>query len=113
MRRVLALARDRGEDFELEYTRIPPTVGSVREWRSFAGPRIVLRHRTALDAACVVRGAAADAGGEAAEEAEEEACAADEVALLPPPPAWLQHVLLPYPIPLVPSDTVDDIYCST
>eukprot|EP00929_Paragymnodinium_shiwhaense_P028596 TRINITY_DN16554_c0_g1_i2.p1 TRINITY_DN16554_c0_g1~~TRINITY_DN16554_c0_g1_i2.p1 ORF type:complete len:375 (+),score=72.93 TRINITY_DN16554_c0_g1_i2:901-2025(+) len=103
MRRVLGLARAKGESFELTYTKIPQSVDSIREWRTFQGSQVLLTETSAGEAKCIER----------AQSGEEKPCAEDEIALLPPPPRWLQKILLPYPIPLIPTDTVDDLYCST
>eukprot|EP00327_Prymnesium_parvum_P001967 CAMPEP_0182827136 /NCGR_PEP_ID=MMETSP0006_2-20121128/16758_1 /TAXON_ID=97485 /ORGANISM="Prymnesium parvum, Strain Texoma1" /LENGTH=577 /DNA_ID=CAMNT_0024954371 /DNA_START=11 /DNA_END=1744 /DNA_ORIENTATION=- len=102
MRRVLALARERQEEFELTYTKIPTSLQTIREWRRFEGTQVTYRETAGGSFKCIVR-----------EQGSEKPCASDEIALLPPPPAWLQHILLPYPIPLVATDDVDNLYCST
>eukprot|EP01126_Amoeba_proteus_P009414 TRINITY_DN13561_c0_g1_i2.p1 TRINITY_DN13561_c0_g1~~TRINITY_DN13561_c0_g1_i2.p1 ORF type:complete len:600 (-),score=68.91 TRINITY_DN13561_c0_g1_i2:21-1820(-) len=96
LRRVLAIARSRGESFRLVYTKVPYDA-SIPEFLSFRGVQVVLeedgieKRRT-----CVVGN---------------KVCEADEIALLPPPPGWLSKILLPYPIPLLYNTT--EVYCST
>jgi hypothetical protein len=129
MRRVIALARERRESFELRYTRLPADAaygggGGPAAWRAYEGPVVKLTVIDGSTTKCEVvdqpSAAAAAAAAEdddwgdaAAAKPAPSACAPDEIALLPPPPQWLTKILLPYPSPLVPSDTLDDCYCTT
>mmetsp|Transcript_18883 Transcript_18883/g.60595 ORF Transcript_18883/g.60595 Transcript_18883/m.60595 type:complete len:363 (+) Transcript_18883:123-1211(+) len=99
LRRSLALARRRGEPFSLEYTPLPPGLGTPTQWRAHAGEKVSLDEAADGLVSCVVGRA-------------REACGAAELALLPPPPWLLTRVLLPYPIPLL-DGAGDGIHCTT
>ena len=107
MRRVLALARARGEHFELVYTKLPASMqANVKSWKSYVGPTTVIKESAnAATRDCAVL--EFDASGNATSVSP---CENDEPGLLGPPPTWLQKILLPYPIALTGHDDVD---CST
>lgn len=96
-RRVLALARVRGERFKVVYTHLP-WHGSPGQYRDYRGPQVVLEE----DAASGIRHCTSDGSP----------CKSDEIALLPAPPAWLRWLLHPYPMPLLTGDTTE-VHCST
>ncbi|CAE8710098.1 unnamed protein product [Polarella glacialis] len=97
LRRVLKLARDRGESFKVVYTRLPAS-GSPGTFRDYTGVKITLEENPAAGTrTCTIGGAP---------------CASDEVALQPPPPRWLTWMLHPYPMPLLDGDSTE-VHCST
>lgn len=97
LRRVLALARAHGEDFEVVYTRLPWT-GTPADYRDFRGTSVVLQEFPREGKRiCTVN---------------DEPCNKDEIALLPSPPKWLTWIFHPYPMPLLPGDTTE-VHCST
>jgi len=97
MRRVLALARARGESFTLKYTKMPWS-GSPKSYMAHEGEQVILIENSATgERTCQVGG---------------KRCTASEIALLPPPPKWLQSLLHPYPMPLLPGDETE-VHCST
>lgn len=97
MRRVLALARARGESFILKYTKMPWS-GTPKSYMAYEGEQVILIENSATgERTCKVGG---------------KTCTASEIALLPPPPTWLQSLLHPYPIPLLPGDDTE-VHCST
>jgi len=97
MRRVLKLARAKGEVFYLKYTNVP-WLGHPKDYASYTGKQVVLEENPATGSrTCTVEGLS---------------CADSEIALLPPPPRWLTSLLHPYPMPLLPGDE-KDVHCST
>eukprot|EP00746_Dinoflagellata_sp_MGD_P071531 gnl/MRDRNA2_/MRDRNA2_29121_c0_seq1.p1 gnl/MRDRNA2_/MRDRNA2_29121_c0~~gnl/MRDRNA2_/MRDRNA2_29121_c0_seq1.p1 ORF type:complete len:605 (-),score=85.70 gnl/MRDRNA2_/MRDRNA2_29121_c0_seq1:22-1836(-) len=97
MRRVLALARARGESFILKYTKMPWS-GTPKSYMAYEGEQVILIENSATgERTCKVGG---------------KTCTASEIALLPPPPTWLQSLLHPYPMPLLPGDDTE-VHCST
>lgn len=97
LRRLLAVARRRGEAFALNYTRLPWKARSPSAWlRAPGGGKESIfvqepggRCRTVLG----------------------EPCETGELALLPAPPFWLSKILLPYPLALLPGDG-EDVHCA-
>jgi len=103
MRRLLQVARQRKETFQMTYTKIPKSMTTVSEWRTLqGGAKVELVEEPGKTARCTV-----SFGGKTT------ACEPSEAALLPPPPSWLQWILLPYPVPLVEGETHNEIHCST
>lgn len=97
LRRVLALARAKGESFTLRYTKVP-WYGTPQSYAAYKGEQVVLEEDAATGKrSCTVGGAP---------------CGDSEVALLPAPQWWLTKILHPYPLPILPGD-VRDIHCST
>lgn len=97
MRRVLALARQKGESFNLKYTKVP-WWGTPKSYMSHKGEQVILEENPAAGMrSCKVGGSS---------------CAESEIALLPPPPRWLRSLLHPYPMPLLPGDD-KEVHCST
>lgn len=102
LRRELVLARDRSEQFELTYTRIPPHLGMPSRWKAYAGRKVTINRGNAT-ASCVV----VDPDGTTAE------CDESELAeLLKPPSWWLTKLLHPYPTPLL-EGAGDGVHCTT
>jgi hypothetical protein len=101
LRRVLKLARTRGEPFTLKYTRLP-YYGTPAGYRDFVGPQVSYTENpvTGYNTCEVTEGVVT------------KKCAHDEIALLPAPPSWLMWLLHPYPMPLLPQDTTE-VHCST
>ncbi|CAE8627116.1 unnamed protein product [Polarella glacialis] len=88
LRRLLALARARGEPFMLRYTRLPREARTPGQWMRHKGPQVLVQEDPREGTArCIIDG--------------DGPCAADELAVLPPPPRWFTASLLPYPIPLL------------
>ena len=107
LRRVLSLARARGEAFRLAYTRLPPALTTPTEWRLYQGPRVSLSEPGGgAPPTCAV----GPAGGSTPFTGA--ACAADELAVLPPPPWLLTKWLHPYPSPLIDGEG-DGVHCTT
>jgi hypothetical protein len=102
LRRELVLARDRSEQFELTYTRIPPELGMPSRWKSYAGRQVTISQGNAT-VSCVGR----DLDGKTSE------CEESELAELFKPPAWwLTKLLHPYPTPLL-EGAGDGVHCTT
>jgi len=104
LRRLLGLARARKETFQLTYTLIPSTMRKVSEWRAMKGAKVELVEQEGRTVKCTL----GDEGGQ-----KRTACGATEIAMLPPPPRWLQWMLVPYPVPLIPGEVHDEVHCST
>ena len=107
LRRALALARERKEPFELEYTRLPPKLHLPSEWMAHLGETVVVQDAadgTPPSCTLVQRYSLWPLG--------RSACASDEIALLRPPRPWLSKLLLPYPTPLF-EGSGDGIHCTT
>ena len=124
LRRVLALARDREGSFDVVYTPLPAHLRSIEEWRDFVGPQTKYAFRASSPGECRIVDPTATAPDAADEEAPASnltradaataaQCLPGEVALLDPPPVWLTKLLLPYPIPIFASDSINEPYCST
>eukprot|EP00747_Dinoflagellata_sp_TGD_P077232 gnl/TRDRNA2_/TRDRNA2_159498_c1_seq1.p1 gnl/TRDRNA2_/TRDRNA2_159498_c1~~gnl/TRDRNA2_/TRDRNA2_159498_c1_seq1.p1 ORF type:complete len:489 (-),score=58.25 gnl/TRDRNA2_/TRDRNA2_159498_c1_seq1:526-1908(-) len=97
LRRLLRLARDRGEPFMLRYTALPREKRTPGQWVQHKGPQVLVQedpHKGLKS--CTVDGVAP--------------CASEEVAMLPPPPRWLASLLLQYPAPLV-SGNHTELHC--
>eukprot|EP00929_Paragymnodinium_shiwhaense_P103119 TRINITY_DN66404_c0_g1_i2.p1 TRINITY_DN66404_c0_g1~~TRINITY_DN66404_c0_g1_i2.p1 ORF type:complete len:565 (-),score=53.81 TRINITY_DN66404_c0_g1_i2:714-2408(-) len=93
LRRLLKLARERGDPFSLAYTALPRQTRKPAEWLRHRGPQVVLREgHGAMNTSCAV--SVEGSSGE-------HPCASGELALQPPPPAWLSAMLLQYPVPLL------------
>lgn len=97
MRRVLALARAKGEIFTLKYTKVPWS-GTPKSYMAYKGEQVVLKENSATGTRTCTVG--------------KKKCASSEIALLPPPPRWLLPLLHPYPMPLLPGDDTE-VHCST
>mmetsp|Transcript_3191 Transcript_3191/g.6116 ORF Transcript_3191/g.6116 Transcript_3191/m.6116 type:complete len:652 (+) Transcript_3191:35-1990(+) len=108
MRRVLALAREKGEAFDLIYTKLP-NYGIPSTYIAYQGVQVHLIEDPAngVQECYYYSSQVAEVDG-----AAPESCADDEIALLPPPPRWLLWILHPYPIPLLQGDG-REVHCST
>ena len=128
LRRVLAISRRAQEDFTIEYTRLPNSLacckGSISAWRKFDGPKTIYSEYGAGSvSSCVISDpnrlpSKSSDGNNNTSTVSEEAmkdleCPEDTEVRLPPPPAWLQKLLLPYPIPVFPDSKQNEPYCST
>ncbi|KAJ1452259.1 hypothetical protein M885DRAFT_568901 [Pelagophyceae sp. CCMP2097] len=98
MRRVLGLAKMRGEPFSVTFSHL--STGLPTAWR-LERPTADRVLTYSFDG---VSGTCADAAG--------EPCGPDALPSLPPLPAWLAHLLHPYPVPLV-EGAGDEVHCST
>merc|ERR1719401_2500502 len=52
LRRELAVARRRSENFELTYTRLPPELGTPKAWKAYVGGEVTINHNNET-ASCV------------------------------------------------------------
>mmetsp|Transcript_121792 Transcript_121792/g.355891 ORF Transcript_121792/g.355891 Transcript_121792/m.355891 type:complete len:581 (-) Transcript_121792:7-1749(-) len=101
LRRLLALARRRGEPFWLRFTPLPESVRSLGLWRTHAATEVLLDEdpRSGLMTCSLVNGSSSTP------------CNDGVLARLGPPPWWLSKVLLPYPVPLL-DGADDEVHCS-
>lgn len=95
LRRVLSLARKKGESFTLKYTPVP-WFGTPKSYAEYQGEQVVLEESNGKRT-CTKAG---------------KPCEDSEVALQPAPQYWLTKVLHPYPLPILPGDT-REVHCST
>jgi len=104
LRRAVEKARNRGEAFKLEYTKLPAELHMPSEWRAYKGSLVVLEEPGGGKASSCVE---VQPDGKATSECQES-----EVVRLPPPGWWVSKWLIPYPFPLV-EGAGDEVHCST
>lgn len=116
LRRMLALAREAGEGFTLEFTRMPASAarGPPAVWRDFTGGATITWSEEPGQpperASCTVAGGEDGLTWSGPCRVNERAFAA-----APPPPRWLRKVLMAYPVPLFPETAADpgaELHCS-
>lgn len=107
LRRALALARERGQPFDLHYTPLPKELRTPTEWKKFVGPQVQLTESgSGTSPACIFiqPGSFWPFG--------RSECDANTLALQPPPSWLMSKLLIPYPVPLL-DGAGDGIHCST
>jgi hypothetical protein len=103
LRRELAVARRRSENFELTYTRLPRELGTPQAWKAYVGHEVTIKQDSETASCMIVQPGNSSSTCDESELAE----------ILKPPAWWMTKLLHPYPIPLLEESPGNGIHCTT